>query len=337
MTTTLARSPLAYPHGAPPAERIAFALHYAILAPSSHNSQPWLFHLAGDRVDLLADRTRALPVVDPRDRELTISCGAALHHLRTAFAAFGEAIEVDRTIDGDRLARIHLLGRAEASARARRRLDAATERRTVRTRFDGPLPSGDVVRELERAAIEEQAAFVLAEDGRRHRLADLVAEGDRLQAASAELRRELAAWIHPNRSRRADGMPASTIGMGDLSSIAAPFVVRTFDLGKGRAARDRELAEGSPLLGVLGTRGDGPGDWLAAGEALSAVLLDAAARELAASYLNQPVEVAALRPRLGEMFPEAGIPQLVVRLGTPAFAPPESDRSSRRPLEDVVI
>ena len=40
-------------------------------------------------VDLLADRTRALPVNDPEDRELTISCGCALFNLRVAAAAAG--------------------------------------------------------------------------------------------------------------------------------------------------------------------------------------------------------------------------------------------------------
>jgi hypothetical protein len=29
-------------------------------------------------IDVLADRTRALPVNDPEDRELTISCGCAV-------------------------------------------------------------------------------------------------------------------------------------------------------------------------------------------------------------------------------------------------------------------
>jgi len=37
----------------------------AALAPSSHNTQPWRFRPDGDAIDLLADRTRALPVNDP--------------------------------------------------------------------------------------------------------------------------------------------------------------------------------------------------------------------------------------------------------------------------------
>jgi nitroreductase len=30
-------------------------------APSSHNTQPWLFRVDGNPIDVLADRTRALP------------------------------------------------------------------------------------------------------------------------------------------------------------------------------------------------------------------------------------------------------------------------------------
>jgi nitroreductase len=69
---------------ATPEPRLRFLLGYAILAPSSHNTQPWRFRLRGPTLDLLADRRRALPVVDPEDRALVISCGAALGHLRVA-------------------------------------------------------------------------------------------------------------------------------------------------------------------------------------------------------------------------------------------------------------
>ena len=71
-------------------EQLKFLLNYAILAPSSHNTQPWLFKIVGDKiVELYADRTRALALVDPVDRALTISCGAALSHLLIAIRHFG--------------------------------------------------------------------------------------------------------------------------------------------------------------------------------------------------------------------------------------------------------
>ena len=67
----------------------------AVLAPSSHNTQPWLFRLSESVIDLLADRTRALPVNDPEDRELAISCGCALMNLRVATASLGLRLRVE--------------------------------------------------------------------------------------------------------------------------------------------------------------------------------------------------------------------------------------------------
>jgi hypothetical protein len=71
-------------------------------------------------------------------------------------------------------------------------------------------------------------------------------------------RRELALWMHPNRTKSRDGMPLYAFGFSDLMSLAGPFVIRTFDTGKGRAAKDRQLAEGSPVLAILGTEDDAP-------------------------------------------------------------------------------
>ena len=52
------------------ADKLQFFVAYAILAPSSHNTQPWRFQLTGSQIDLYADGTRALPVMDPDDREI---------------------------------------------------------------------------------------------------------------------------------------------------------------------------------------------------------------------------------------------------------------------------
>ena len=57
-------------------------IEQAVRAPSSHNTQPWLFRDREGAVEVHADRSRALPVNDPHDRELHISCGAALFNQR---------------------------------------------------------------------------------------------------------------------------------------------------------------------------------------------------------------------------------------------------------------
>ncbi|PAX56133.1 hypothetical protein [Brunnivagina elsteri] len=80
-----------FPKTSTKAEQLKFLLNYAILAPSSHNTQPWYFKIRSDAVYLYADRTRALPIADPQGRELIISCGTTLFNLRMALHHFGYA------------------------------------------------------------------------------------------------------------------------------------------------------------------------------------------------------------------------------------------------------
>lgn len=290
-------------------------MRYAILAPSSHNTQPWLFRVGDGTLELCANRSRALPVIDPEDRELLMSCGAALFHLRMALRHFGYLGEV-RTFEDppqpdtlapvrhvpDRLARVRLGERRGTLAWEEELLFAIARRRTVRTRFEEREVPPGLLDALARGAEAEGAWFRVVEGQKaRARLAELVAEADRIQGSDPRFRREVAAWIHPNRSRSRDGMPGYAFGLGNLASWAGPLVVRTFDWGEGRAARDRELADGAAVLAVLGTGADLPSAWLAAGQALDRVLLRATADGLRASFLNRPIEFPELRSRVAEI------------------------------------
>ena len=318
-------------------EKLAFLLRYAILAPTGHNTQPWLFGLEGDTVELYADRARALPVVDPDDRELTISCGAALLNLRVALRRFGyrdDPVELlPDPAERDLLARVRLVPGRPVTAEEVQLFEAILRRRTTRAAFEeGALPA-EVRRGLAEDAAREGAWLHPVDDRAREEVAELVAEGDRAQMADKHFRRELAAWTHPNRSRSARGMRGYGFGFGDLISVGTPLVIRTFDLGKGQAAKDRELVRHSPLLAVLGTDADTPRAWLAAGQALERVLLRACAHGLTASFLNQPVEVETLRPRLAEAIARSGShPQLVLRFGVG----PDLPHSPREAPENVI-
>ena len=112
-----------------------------------------------------------------------------------------------------------------------------------------------------------------------------------------------------------------------------PLLVRTFDWGGGQAARDRQLAQGSPVLAVVATAGDAPPDWIRTGQALSRVLLRARAAAVWGSYLNQAIEVAELRPKLQRVACVPGLPQLLLRMGYG----PEPAPTPRRTVEEVLM
>jgi hypothetical protein len=326
-----------FPHNGSTADKWKFLLGYAVLAPSSHNTQPWLFHIRADQLKLYADRTRACHVVDPDDRELVISCGCALFHLRSAMAHFGYwggADILPDPNDPDLLAVVHMGTHEENSPQESMLFYAIPKRRTNRQPFtDDPVPL-PLLEALRQAAQDEFARLeMIAGEEPRHVVADLIAEGDRRQWANKRFRLELAAWVHPNRSGARDGIPGYAQGMDDLLSFAGPLVVRTFNMGDGQAAKDHELAKGSPVLAVITTDGDAPRDWLHAGQALARVLLRARVEDVWASFLNQAIELPDLRQRLCSSIGLKGFPQLCLRLGFGDDIKP----TSRRSADEVLI
>ena len=319
-------------------KKLRYALQYAILAPSSHNSQPWHFIVDDDSITVCADRMRALPVVDPFDRELTISCGAALFNLRTALNHYGLSYRITlfpSEVDPDMLARIHVSERGFLDESLSTLFDAIPARVTVRKPFSATPLAEDVKRRLIEAGEAEGARIVCIDDhATRTRIADLIGEADALQFADPCFRRELAAWVHPRRSR--DGMPADAAGVAVLLDLAVPIAastIRTFDIGEGMAAMHEKLLAGSPLLIAIATDSDNREAWLAAGQALERLLLTAATTGLCASYLNQPVEIAALRERLRKVAGIDASPQLLLRIG---YGPQVTQRAPRRPLDEVL-
>ena len=66
-----------------------YMMEQAVKAPSGHNTQPWLFRVQKDRIQILPDMSKSLPAVDPDNRELFISLGCATENLCIAAEAKG--------------------------------------------------------------------------------------------------------------------------------------------------------------------------------------------------------------------------------------------------------
>jgi nitroreductase len=98
------------------------------------------------------------------------------------------------------------------------------------------------------------------------------------------------------------------------------------------AEADRALARQAPVLAVLSSTADGLRDQLDAGQALSALLLEAALEGCWAGYLDAPLRDAGARARLRGLVSRGDVPMLLLRFGHAAAAP----RAGRRPLDDVL-
>ncbi|MGL4462044.1 MAG: Acg family FMN-binding oxidoreductase [Planctomycetia bacterium] len=305
-------------------------IEQAVRAPSSHNTQPWLFRIHKGAVEIHADRSRALPVNGPHDRELHISCGAALFNLEVAAARAGVGTETTRLPDPSNpshLATVSFGG--EPDAALAELADVIPTRRSTREAFEErPLPA-DLGAELVALADRHEDCHVaLAETAtRREDIARLVADGDKAQFDNSDWRSELAHWMRPRSA--GDGLTTPRL-VGPVMRA----VIRNLDLGRFVAGADERLARDAPILAVLWSDGDEPRAWLETGRLLEKAALRAGLADVQAGFLNQPCEVAELRPRLREALGIRGFPQLVVRFG---HAPAVDELKPRRPVGDVVL
>jgi nitroreductase len=294
------------------------AIELASHAPSVHNSQPWRWTVGRHVVHLNADLRRWLPATDADGRDLTVSCGAALHHLRVALAAAGVRTVVHRMPnpgEQERLATIEI--EPGRGTDADLELAAAiTRRRTDRRPFEDWLVSVSWWRQLEEAALGQGAILRIVDDDRaRSALLRAIREAGAQQQDVPGYQAELASWSGHRTGD--DGVPAANLLQRPAAGVPAARHFAEGDIGPiSSARRDRAV------LTVLGTTSDDTLSWLRAGEALSAVLLTATVLGLASCPVSQPLEIGSTRRTLrDDVLGGTLSPQLVLRLGWPPVGP----------------
>ncbi len=326
-----------FPENGATVAKLKHLLEYAVLAPSSRNAQPWLFRIVDDAIELQADRSRALPVIDPHDREMFIACGAALFHLRVAIRHFGYGDHIEtfpNEAEPDLLARVRLGERRNPSVKDEVLFEAMPKRHTNRLPFSGKKVPEHLLAELEQDARAEGASLFIANDlPSRFAIASYIAESDNVQWGDPSYRHELAQWMRENDTTERDGLPGYAMGMGDAEATIAPLVLDAFDLSNDVASKDYKLALSAPTLAMLWTERDDPASWLTAGQALARILLRASSSNVSSAFFNQPIEVAKMRARLADVTRTVAFPQLLFRMGYG----PEVKATPRRSVDEVLI
>ncbi|WP_068269331.1 Acg family FMN-binding oxidoreductase [Aldersonia kunmingensis] len=307
------------------------AITLATRAPSVHNTQPWRWRLVDDRIDLFADDSLMLSAADSDGRELLLSCGAALHHLRTACAAAGWATEVERMprlFHPTHLATIRLTEHRPTSDELSL-ADAIVQRRTDRRPYDAhPVPPDQLQAVLAAATGTGALAREMSPiEGIYLGAAQRAAA--RRHAGDPDYRLELVMWS--GQECTSDGVPASNCVAPQGN---APLPARVFV--QGAAADDESAPMDYASLIVITTESDDPTARLRAGEAMSAAMLEATRLGLATCPVTEPLECLDIRADIRrELLDDKAYPQMVLRVG---YAPAgEVEPTPRRRVADVLM
>lgn len=321
----------------PDRDTVLGAIELAIRAPSVHNTQPWRWQLGGRTVHLYADWDRQVRTTDPDGRDLIVSCGAALHHLRVALRASGWQTTVHRMPNPAYPA--HL-----ASIELRRYLPTDDDvllcgtilrRRSDRRPLSSwPVPPNHIDRMIAAAAKAGALLVPVSDSVTRAKLTAAIAEAARRQENDRAYAMEIAEW-NGRGPFAADGVLAAS-SPAEASTRSA-IAMRTFPGGTLPPYLGDNGADEATVLLALATAGDDTVSRLRAGEAASAALLTATELGLATCPLSEALEVTDIRQAVAtDVLEDAGMPQLLIRVG---WAPTTAGRlptSRRRPLADVL-
>ncbi len=303
----------------------------ATLAANGHNTQPWKFGLSPDRILIRPDLSRRTPAVDPDDHHLWVSLGCATENLVLAAATFGKHADVEVGPQ-----EVHV-GLDNAVSVRSPLVDAIFQRQCTRAEYDGrPLPN-DVLKELERAADRAGVRLLLLTDRVKiEGVLEYVTQGNTAQMRDEAFVRELKGWIRFNEAQavstgdglfsRASGNPTSPPWLGRLM-FSAFFSVKSEN---DKYAKYLRSSAGVAIL--VGRRAD-PASWLEVGRAYERFALSATAFGVRNSFVNQPVEVPAVRAQFARWLGlDSQRPDLVVRFGHG----PQLAYSLRRPVAQVI-
>ena len=309
-------------------------VRFATLAPSSHNTQCWKFAHEGKGMTILPDLSRRCPAVDPDDHHVFVSLGCAAENL--AHAALAHGLHAEARFDAARGA-IHV-ALTPTPAQASPLFQAIAARQCTRGDYDGkPLSSAELSL-LERAGTSSGVRLLLlTERLELERVLDHVVQGNTAQLANPAFVKELKAWIRFNGNdavRTRDGLFSVSSGNPAIPAWLGDLALGWFFTAKGENDKIAHQVRSSAGIAVFVGEAADKAHWVDVGRAYERFALQATALGIRNAFLNQPVEVAAVRSPFAAALGLTGQrPDLVVRFGRGPTLPP----SLRRPVEAVMF
>jgi nitroreductase len=327
----------------------------ATLAPNPHNSQPWLFRVRSNRIDLFADASRNIGAIDPFKREKYIGLGAALENLVVAAEATGYSAGVTLMPEGahsDHAARIEL---SRATKHNSFLVDQVAKRHTNRYAFvagkDVPTAALAAMAGLGDASTSDARVLWFSSSRQRSQLSSLLVAATDAIIRDPDQSRSDYQWFRQTWDaiqRQRDGITIDASGLPELTQALAKLLPaqsrQATDDAWLTATRDRHTKTAA-AYGIVAVRDATDNrQRLGGGRLLERVHLWTTGNGIALHHMNQLTERAdrerelAIEPQFGDaleqLLPDGWKALSLFRIGYPTNTP---NKSPRRAVEAVIV
>jgi hypothetical protein len=319
-----------------------FLLKYASLAPSGHNTQPWNVKIVSDSEWIIGwDKNRALPAVDPHNRELTLSIGAFCEALSISAESIG--LQVTKKITGANSFAPELVKIFFKSADKHDGLMYALQkRRTIKNGLlEEPLRPDDV--QFIRSGIKSEISFFHRGSREASAIERAVLESNIIQSQRDDAQEELATWIRWKDSDASKYKNGLTPGGMEISGIGGWYVKHFYSKEDvmTESFRNQTIQIIEKLLSsygswiVISTATENPGTLIDAGGDFLRLGLNSYDKKIALHPMTQPLEENGFAENLKKTLKIDGRIQFILRAGYVETYP--GPVSLRMPAESIVL
>lgn len=268
-------------------ELLKSCAQFGALAPSTHNTQPWVCRIEDQSLIVSPDLTKQLPHADPANRGLNISLGCFVMNVRCAAAKFGKGVS-SRIVDGA----INLTLRQLESEDAQYALlfDQLTKRLSNKNYYDQEKIPRNL---LDQLSVSHNGCVVYFNDDPTAiaDAADQYRQSAMSLAETKEFRAELVRWLRPNFTTAFDGMPGFVANVPTIVSVLGPLVLPYSRLAaQKQVEKDGDKLQMSPAFGVIFSTRNTTESWIEVGEVYELVALLACSSGLSMTPMAALVE-----------------------------------------------
>lgn len=321
-------------------EGIKKLIYYAGLAPSTHNSQPWLFHCEGQKCLLFLDPAKRLKEADPIERNGYISLGCCAENFIIAANYYGRSTEIKyQEKENGKIAIEFILKpktceKNEPENELGEMFQAIEKRINARGIFHTALPS-NILNEFAKLNNFPALRINFIDNKEKiKKLAKLTAQGMRMAHANKQFRLEMSKWLNNNLSRKPTGMPGYSLKMPFLASFIFPALVKHIDMSWLLGKLNYKSVSSAPGVVVISSPDSHPKVWIEVGRLAERIMLKTCALEYNTSIYAAAIEMNRLEEKVKEIIGISEHPHFLICIGKIRGKHRNSPRLS---VEDIII
>ncbi|MGW8321940.1 MAG: Acg family FMN-binding oxidoreductase [Thermodesulfobacteriota bacterium] len=297
-------------------------LHYASLAPSGHNTQPWYVRVIDDRKIIIgADPERRLPAVDPNNREAMLSLGAFVENLSLAAGDMGYEAHIEVKASNPFEQEI-----LDVTLQKAKPVPYPLERMTLRMTAKHGYRSVDLEKDdVDALADPLGGRLFYFPPGSEHArcIQEGTVEAFRVQTDRDEAQQELVKWLrlsHKAAEKHRDGLTTEGMEIRGLKGWYVRNLTSPEDFMKA-SMRKRSVEETARLVGqgggwfVMTSTGESVADLIEVGRGFERMALLARERGVAVHPMTQILEEEIGRREIASSHDAGMLPQFVLRVG----------------------